>query len=53
MPFGLTNGTATFMSPMNIVFHPYLDKFIIVLIDDIFVYFNNEIDYETHLRMTL
>lgn len=42
MPFRLTNALAAFMSLMNIVNHPYLDKFIIVFVDDIFVYFDNE-----------
>ena len=38
MSFGLTNAPATFMELMNRVFHDYLDKFIIVFIDDILVY---------------
>ena len=38
VPFGLTNAPAAFMALMNGVFRPYLDKFVIVFIDDILVY---------------
>ena len=38
MPFGFTNATVAFMDLMNRVFHPYLDKFVVVFIDDILVY---------------
>ena len=53
MPFGLTNAPAAFMDMMNRVFAKYLDKFIIVFIDDILVYSKNPKEHEEHLRTTL
>ena len=53
MSFGLTNAPAIFMYLMNRVFSPYLDKFIIVFIDDILIYSKNEEDHVKHLEMTL
>ena len=53
MPFGLTNAPAAFMNLMNRVFHLYLDRFIIVFIDDILVYFKNEVDHVRLLCLVL
>ncbi|GMJ10091.1 hypothetical protein HRI_004678300 [Hibiscus trionum] len=51
MPFGLTNAPAAFMDMMNRVFHEYLDKFVVVFIDDILVYSRTEEEHEGHLRV--
>ena len=48
MSFGLTNALATFMDLMNRVFRPYLDRFVIVFIDDILVYSRSELEHERH-----
>jgi hypothetical protein len=53
MSFGLINPLAHFMYLMNSVFMSELDKFIVVFIDDILVYFKNEEEYEQHLRVIL
>lgn len=53
MPFGVTNAPSIFMDLMNRVFHPYLDQFIIVFIDDILVYSRTREEHAGHLRITL
>ena len=53
MPFRLTNAPAAFMDLMNRVFSPYLDKFVIVFIDDILVYSGSPEEHEEHLWTVL
>ena len=53
MSFGLTNASAAFMDFMNRVFQPYLDRFVIVFIDDILVYSGSSEEHSEHLRIVL
>jgi hypothetical protein len=51
--FGLSNAPTIFMCLMNGVFREYLDKFVIVFLDDIFIYSKTKEEHEQHLRMVL
>ena len=51
MPFGLTNASEMFMDLMNRVFQPYLDRFVIVFIDDILVYLGSLEEHSENLRI--
>ena len=53
MSFGLTNAPAYFMNMMNKVFMEFLDKFVVVFIDDMLVYSKNEEERKEHLRLVL
>ena len=53
MPFGVTNAPTIFMDCMNRIFRPWLDKFVVVFIDDILIYSKNREDHEQHLCVVL
>ena len=53
MPFGLTNAPATFMDLMNRVLRAYVDRFVMVFIDNILIYSKDQEDHDTHLRVVL
>lgn len=53
MLFELTSAPAAFMDLMNRIFHPYLDQFVIVFIDDILVYSGDKEKHVEHLKMVL
>jgi len=53
LPFGLTNAPVYFMDLMNRVFHPCLDKFVVVFVDDILVYSKSKEEHAELLRIIL
>ncbi|GJX62289.1 putative reverse transcriptase domain-containing protein [Tanacetum coccineum] len=53
IPFGLTNTPVVFMDLMSRVCKPYLDKFVIVFIDDILIYSNSKQEHKEHLKLIL
>lgn len=53
MPFGLNNTLIAFMDLMNCIFKPYLDRFVMVFIDDILVYSKTKEEHAEHLKTVL
>jgi len=53
MPFGVTNVPGVFMEYMNHIFHAYLDRFVVVFIDDILIYSKSEEEHAEHLKIDL
>ena len=53
MPLGLTNALVTFMDLMHRVFQPYLNRFVVVFIDDILIYSKSKEEDEGHIRIVL
>ena len=53
IPFKLTNAPAAFMDLMHRVFQPYLNKFVVVFVDDILIYSKSEDEHKGHLRIVI
>ena len=53
MPFGLTNAPITFQSLMNTILHEFLDKFVIVYIDDILIFSDTDEEHTQHIKLVL
>lgn len=53
LPFGLCNAPATFMSFMNDIFHDYIDKFMLIYLDDILIFSNTEEEHFKHVQLVL
>ena len=53
MPFGLTNAPVAFMDLMHKVFQLYLDKIVMIFVDDILIYLKSEEEHEGHLRIVI
>ena len=49
LPLGLCNAPSTFLCLMNLVMHGFIDKFVLVYLDDVLVYSDNEDEHEAHL----
>jgi hypothetical protein len=53
LPFGVSNAPGVFMEYMNRIFHPFLDRIVVVFIDDILVYSKSDEEHAEHLRIVL